>query len=176
MSEVTTPDEQLVQRMAAGDETALVLLHERYARYLAAVARRMLNDPDEVEQSVQDAFVNAWEYAERYDVKKASVKTWLVTITHRLVLNRIRGNHLDTMPLQNWDAPDRQPDHVQTLYVEQAVASLEEDERELIELAFYQGFSHAQVSRTTGKPLGTVKTKLRTALGKMRDILTGGEA
>ncbi|CAN5816363.1 sigma-70 family RNA polymerase sigma factor [soil metagenome] len=170
------PDEHLVQRMAARDETALKELHERYAPYLMAVARRMLQDPDEVQQCVQDAFVNAWDYAERFDAGKASAKTWLVTICHRLAINRIRGGKLDTLPLQHWDAPVRQPDHVERLYVEDAVASLDDEARELIDLAFYQGYSHSQVAEQTGKPLGTVKTKLRTALQTLRDHLTGGEA
>ena len=175
MAEVT-PDESLVQRMAARDEDALRELHQRYAPYLSAVARRMLKDPDEVQQCVQDAFVNAWDYAERYDVDKASAKTWLVTICHRLAINRIRGGKLDTLPLQHWDAPVRHPDHVERLYVQEAVATLSDEDRELIELAFYQGYSHSQVAKATGKPLGTVKTKLRNALQTLREHLTGGEA
>lgn len=175
MMEVT-PDEHLVQRMAARDETALTDLHGRYAPYLTAVARRMLKDPDEVQQCVQDAFVNAWDYADRFDAGKASAKTWLVTICHRLAINRIRGGKLDTMPLQHWDAPTRQPDHVDRIYVEEAVAALDDEDRELIDLAFYQGYSHSQVAEVTGKPLGTVKTKLRNALQTLREHLIGGEA
>ena len=173
------PDESLVQRMAARDETALRELHTRYAPYLTAVARRMLKDPDEVQQCVQDAFVNAWDYADRFDVDKASAKTWLVTICHRLAINRIRGGKLDTLPLQHWDAPTRPPDHLQRLYVQEAVAALEDEEKELIDLAFYQGYSHRQVAEVTGKPLGTVKTKLRNALQTLRNTLgdgLGGEA
>ena len=172
----TPSDEQLVVRMAARDETALSELHGRYAPYLTAIARRMLNDPDEVHQCVQDAFVNAWDYAERFDEGKASAKTWLVTITRRLAINRIRGTKLETMPLQQWDAPVKQPDHVERIYVEEAVATLDSEQRELIDLAFYQGYSHSQVAEVTGKPLGTIKTKLRTALQTLRDHLQGGEA
>lgn len=164
-------DETLIQRMAARDEAALLELHQRYAPYLAAVAKRMLNDADEVQQSVQDAFVKAWEAAERFDPERASAKTWLVTITHRLVLNRIRGTKLTTVPLEHWDAPTRPPDHVERLYLEEAVSSLAGDERELIELAFYQGHSHAELANITEMPLGTVKTKLRTALNKLRERL-----
>ena len=169
-------DEQLVVRMAVGDEAALSELHGRYAPYLTAIVRRMLNDPDEVHQCVQDAFVNAWDYAERFDEGKASAKTWLVTITRRLAINRIRGTKLETMPLQQWDAPVKQPDHVERIYVEEAVATLDSEQRELIDLAFYQGYSHSQVAEVTGKPLGTIKTKLRTALQTLRDHLKGGEA
>lgn len=168
--EVRESDEQLVQRMATRDEAALLELHQRYAPYLTAIARRMLKDPDEVQQSVQDAFVQAWDAASRFDPNKASLKTWLVIIAHRLVINRIKGNgnKLKTMSLENWDAPTRQPDHIEHIGLQEAVESLEPDERELIELAFYQGHSHKQLVDITGLPLGTVKTKLRAALKKLR--------
>lgn len=172
--EVRESDEQLVQRMQEHDEAALAELHRRYAPYLTAMARRMLNDPDEVQQSVQDAFVQAWDAAARFDPARASFKTWLVTIAHRLIINRIRGNKLKTMPLESWDAPTRQPDHVERIYMQEAVATLAPDERELIELAFYQGHSHNQLADVTGVPLGTVKTRLRGALKKLREAL-GGE-
>ncbi len=169
-------DIELVQHMIARREEALIELHRRYAPYLAAVAKRMLHDPDEVQQCVQDAFVKAWDNAERFDSNKAAPKTWLVTICHRLAINRIRGSSLETMPLETWDAPEQQPDHVERMYVQEAIETLPEDERELIELAFFQGHSHGQVAKLTGKPLGTIKSKLRSALQKLQITLKGGEA
>jgi RNA polymerase sigma-70 factor, ECF subfamily len=168
-------DEDLVKAMATRDEAALSELHRRYAPYLSAVARRMLRDSDEVQQCVQDAFVNAWEYAIRFDANKSSTKTWLVTICHRLAINRIRGTQLDLTPLQEWDAPIREPDRLEKVMLEDAVTVLDTDERALIELAFYQGYSHQQVADEMKQPLGTIKTKLRNALGKLRTRL-GGEA
>ncbi|MDQ3396657.1 MAG: sigma-70 family RNA polymerase sigma factor [Deinococcota bacterium] len=169
--EVSESDEQLVQRMKERDEAALTELHRRYAPYLTAMARRMLKDPDEVQQSVQDAFVQAWNAAARFDFTKASFKTWLVAIAHRLIIQRLRRSKLKTMPLENWDASVRQPDHAERIYVRQAFATLESDERELIELAFYEGHSHTQLADVTGLPLGTVKTRLRGALKKLREGL-----
>jgi RNA polymerase sigma-70 factor, ECF subfamily len=175
MFRVEVTDEQLLAAMATRDEAALVELHRRYAPYLSAVARRMLRDADEVQQCVQDAFVNAWDYAVRFDAHKSSAKTWLVTICHRLAINRIRGTELELLPLQEWDAPVREPDRLEKVMLEEAITVLEKDERELIELAFYQGLSHQQVANEMKQPLGTIKTKLRNALGKLRDRL-GGEA
>jgi RNA polymerase sigma-70 factor, ECF subfamily len=175
MFRVEVSDEELVKAMATRDEAALSELHRRYAPYLSAVARRMLRDSDDVQQCVQDAFVNAWEYAIRFDAGKSSAKTWLVTICHRLAINRIRGTQLDLMPLQDWDAPLREPDRLEKVMLEDAITVLAEDERALIELAFYQGYSHQQVADEIRQPLGTVKTKLRNALGKLRERL-GGEA
>jgi RNA polymerase sigma-70 factor, ECF subfamily len=175
MFRVEVSDEELVKAMATRDETALSELHHRYAPYLSAVAKRMLRDSDDVQQCVQDAFVNAWDYAVRFDAKKSSAKTWLVTICHRLAINRIRGTQLDLTPLQDWDAPVREPDRLEKVMLEDAITVLGEDERALIELAFYQGYSHQQVADELKQPLGTVKTKLRNALGKLRERL-GGEA
>lgn len=169
-------DEQLVGHMAARSETALVELHARYAPYLAAVARRMLNSPDEVQQCVQDAFVNAWDYADRYDENKSRAKTWLVTICHRLAINRLRKTQLETMPLQSWDAPARQPDHLESIMLKQALDALDEESKELIQLTYYRGHSHSQVADLTGKPLGTVKSQIRNALMTLRTTLKGGEA
>jgi RNA polymerase sigma-70 factor, ECF subfamily len=175
MSLVEVNDELLIQRMAVRDETALTELHRRYVPYLTAVARRMLRDPDEVQQCVQDAFVSAWDYAVRFDGRKSSVKTWLVTICHRLAINRIRGTQLEILPLQEWDAPVREGDRLEKVMLEDAITVLDTDERELIELAFYQGLSHQQVADETRQPLGTIKSKLRGALSKLRERL-GGEA
>lgn len=173
MTEVRS-DESLLFAMSRRDEAALLELHRRYAPYLAAVARRLLRDSDEVQQCVQDAFVKAWDHAGRFNPGKASAKTWLVTICHRLAINRLRGTSLETMPLEAWDAPTRDTDPIDRLYLERALERLEPLERELIEMAFYQGFSHAQLAEETGKPLGTVKTRLRDALSKLRDHLKGG--
>jgi len=174
MTEVLS-DVELMTLIAAQDESALSELYRRYAPYLYAVSRRMLDDPDEVQQCVQDAFVNVWNYAKRFDDRKASCKTWLATICQRLAINRTRGSKLPTMPLAEWDAPDRQPDHVERLVVRHAVDALEDEERELIELGFYKGLSHSELAEYTGRPLGTIRTQLRRALARLRTTLAEEE-
>ena len=166
-------DAEILQLISTGREDALAELHTRYAPYLYAVAKQMLDDPDDVQQCVQDAFMRVWNSADRFDGAKASPKTWLVTICHRLAINRARGTRLSTLPLQQWDAPDYQPDHLERMQIENAVAQLESDERELIELAFFMGHSHSQIASVTGRPQGTVKSKIRTALRKLSYLLKG---
>lgn len=168
---MTESDEQLISRMAARDEAALAELYQRYGPYLAALSRRMLQDRDEVQQCVQDSFFRAWEAAGRFDAERASVKTWLATIGHRVTLNRLRGRRPNPLPLEAWDAPTPASDPVERIGLEGAVAALTDDERELIELAFYQGHSHQELAELTGKPLGSIKSKLRGALHKLRDRL-----
>jgi len=165
------PDEQLIQAMAILDEDALVELHRRYAPYLAGMARKMLNDSDDVQQCVQDAFMKAWDAASTFDPNKASAKTWLVTIAHRTVLNKIRGSKLETVPIEVWDNPQTPPNHVTRVVMEDAVGLLDDDAKELIDLAFYKGHSHGQIAKLLDMPLGTVKSKLRSALNILRDEL-----
>lgn len=164
-------DEQLVLQMAGRDEAALAELYRRYGPYLAALARRMLGDRDEVQQCVQDAFVRAWEAAARFDPERASAKTWLVTIGHRVALNRLRARRPATLSLETWDAPTPASDPLERTWVGGAVATLEQSERELIELAFYRGHSHQELAELTGRPLGSIKSKLRAALHKLRGKL-----
>ena len=164
-------DEQLIQAMAVLDENALIELHRRYAPYLTGMARKMLNDSDEVQQCVQDAFMKAWDAANTFNPTKASAKTWLVTIAHRTVLNKIRGSRLETMPLEVWDNPQTPPNHVTRVVMEDAVGLLDADGKQLIDLAFYKGHSHGQIAKMLDMPLGTVKSKLRSALNILRDEL-----
>jgi len=167
-------DEQLIVRMAARDEEALEELYRRYAPYLAALSRRMLGNHGDVQGCVQDAFFRAWEAAARFDPTRASAKTWLVTIGHRVAINKLRGRRPTPLPLEAWDAPTPAGDPVERIGLEAAVATLEPDERELIELAFYQGHSHQELANLTDRPLGSVKSKLRAALRKLRVNLDSG--
>lgn len=169
---VAESDEQLVLQMAGRDEAALAELYRRYGPYLAALARRMLHDRDEVQQCVQDAFVRAWDAASRFDPERASAKTWLVTIGHRVALNRVRARRPASLSLETWDAPTPANDPLERTWIEGAVATLDEGERELIELAFYRGHSHQELAELTGRPLGSIKSKLRAALHKLRGKLT----
>ncbi|WP_407539117.1 sigma-70 family RNA polymerase sigma factor [Deinococcus radiomollis] len=176
---MTLTDEDLIAQMAQGQQDALRELHQRYAPYLYSLGRRMLNDPADTESCVQDAFLNAWKAAVRFDRRLASAKTWLVTIAHRRFLQALRDRKDVGLPIEEWDSPTRSPDHTDKILAERALGILNDGERSLIELAYYQGHSHAEVAEITGLPLGTVKTRLRAALARMKTHLgtehLGGE-
>lgn len=168
-------DEDLIALMSAGQQDALRELHRRYAGYLYGMGRRMLRDQDETESCVQDAFLNAWKAAGRFDASRASAKTWLVTIGHRRFLQALRDRPDFTLPIEDWDAPVQRQDGVEVALAQRAVAVLTPDDRRLVELAYYRGHSHSELSEVTGLPLGTVKTRLRAALLKMKTHLGGDE-
>ncbi|MGY2893042.1 RNA polymerase sigma-70 factor (ECF subfamily) [Deinococcus sp. UYEF24] len=176
---MTLTDEDLIAQMAQGQQDALRELHQRYAPYLYSLGRRMLNDQSDTESCVQDAFMNAWKAAQRFDRRLASAKTWLVTIAHRRFLQALRDRPDTSLPIEDWDSPTRSPDQTDKILAERALGILNESERKLIELAYYQGHSHAEVAEMTGLPLGTVKTRLRAALARMKTHLgtqhLGGE-
>lgn len=165
------PDAALLQAMAGGQEDALRELHDRYARLLYALGHRMLRQTDDVESCVQDAFMNAWKHAGRFDSSRASVKTWLVSIAHNRFLQELRDRPQTSLEIEEWDAPTAAADPTDRLMAERAVQGLESDQRQLIELAYYRGYTHSQLAELLGLPVGTVKSRLRTALGRMKATL-----
>ncbi|CAN5885602.1 sigma-70 family RNA polymerase sigma factor [soil metagenome] len=164
-------DEQLIQRMAEQDEAALLELHNRYAHQLVAFIGRMQSDPAQVMQSALDTFVYAWSHAEHFDPAKTSAKAWLVTVCHRLTLNRLSDRDLDPMPLRHWDVPARANDPAD----EPEALHLSQDARDFLELAFYRGLSQQQVAEATNTPLSTVQAELRDVLRGLRTKGTGGK-
>ncbi len=162
------PDTALLQAMAGGQEEALRELHDRYARLLYALGHRMLRQTDDVESCVQDAFMNAWKHAARFDASRASVKTWLVSIAHNRFLQELRDRPQTPLEIEDWDAPTAAADPTDRLMAEQAVQGLETEQRQLIELAYYRGYTHSQLAELLNLPVGTVKSRLRTALGRMK--------
>lgn len=121
--------------------------------------------------------MRVWDAAGRFDPMKASVKTWVVTIGHRLMINRLRKGRPRTVELT---VPERRleasssTDHVTRIYVSDALDTLDPDARQLLELAFFRGHTHQELAEISGKPLGTVKTIIRRALARLRGTLTGG--
>lgn len=165
------PDEALIARMAQGDEEAFRELHSRHSRLLYALGTRMLRQPDDVESCVQDAFMNAWKHAARFDSARASVKTWLVSIAHHRFLQELRDRPDTPLEIEDWDAPVAASDPTDRILASRAVSVLDANQRHLVELAYYQGHSHSELAVLTGLPIGTVKSRLRLALDRMRSAL-----
>lgn len=180
-------DRVALQRMAAGDRDAVGDLYDRHARALYSLAFRILGDQHDAEEVVQDVFAQAWRSAARFDPERGAVIAWLLMMTRSRAIDRVRARRGDAQRVGDDDrlalVPDASlaPDltlltHERLTRVRTALAELPLVQRMAIELAFYEGLSHGEVAERLEQPLGTVKTRIRLGLLKLRDALAGGTA
>jgi RNA polymerase sigma factor (sigma-70 family) len=172
------PDEELLARIARGDEGALAELYDRFGRVAYGLALRVLRDPALAEDAVQDAFLAAWRTAASFDPRRGTASTWLLTLVHRRAVDlvrreqRRRSDPLDDLPLAGGDATDETAEvREQRRKVQAALVQLPPDQRQALELAYYGGLSQSELAERLGVPLGTVKSRMFAGLGKLRDLL-----
>jgi RNA polymerase sigma-70 factor (ECF subfamily) len=199
-------DATLVKAVAAGSEPALATLYDRHARLVFQVALRVTSDRSVAEEVVQDTFLALWDRAERYDPALGELRSWLAVVARNRALNRLRarlrrvpagplsavtGDGPDAGSVLDWlladatviaagaaePAPDAQVVDVETA---SELARLMDDlpvpERAVLVLAYREGLSQTEIADRLGWPLGTVKTRTRRALARLRDALDGGLA
>lgn len=171
-------DEELLARIARGDEGALAELYDRFARVAYGLAVRVLRDRGLAEDAVQDAFLAAWRTAASFDPRRGTPSTWLLTLVHRRAVDlvrreeRRRGDPIDDLPVAGGEATDETAAvREQRRRVQAALVRLPPDQREALELAYYGGFSQSELAERLGVPLGTVKSRMFAGLGKLRDLL-----
>ena len=177
-------DVALIRRMVEADETALGALYDRWARSLYSLVLHLLKDPDEAEDIVEETFWQAWRKSGSYEPSKGAVSTWLLTIGRRKALDRLRSKkrHRED-PVGNdhafADIASPAPDPSQDLegselreHVRSALRELPAEQREVLELGYFSGLSQTEIADATGQPLGTVKTRMRLAMQKLREPLS----
>jgi RNA polymerase sigma-70 factor (ECF subfamily) len=177
-------DRQLVQDVAAGSPDALGRLYDRHASMIYGLALRIVGATTDAEEVVQDVFAQVWREAPRYDAPRASVAGWLVMLTRTRAIDRLRAHRArpDLGSAATSVAPvlvSRDPDPEAQVVsaadaraVRTAMLALPDSQRQLVELAYFEGLTHSELAARTGTPLGTVKTRLRTALFALRGALT----
>ncbi len=174
-------DEALVLLVARGDDDALAALYDRFGRIAYGLALRVLRDPALAEDAVQDAFLTVWRTASRFVAERSNARTWILTFVHRRAVDVVRREQrrrtetLDEVPA----APSESTDDVAWLRIERervqgALRTLPDREREAIELAYYGGYTQAEVAERTGVPLGTVKSRIRLGFTRLRRALEAG--
>ena len=169
-------------RLQRGDEQALAELYERLSPNVNALALKLLGSREEAEEVVQDTFLTLYRKADRYHTWQQSPRAYIYTIARNNAFSRLRkrkarptkADELDVTDARSRVASNPAKDRTTELYVEKILAHLDEEERELLEQNFYQGYTHAELAERTDMPLGTVKSKLRRALLKLRDIVAEG--
>ena len=166
----------LVARLQSGDERALAELYDRLGTQVYTVALKLLKSPEEAEEVVQDTFLKLFK-ASSYRTLGTSPRAYIYTIARNLALSRLRKRQARPLKADDWDVYDPQvsvakteeDDPTNRLLVQRLLEQLDDEDRKLIKASFYEGYSHAQLAERTGHPIGTVKSKLRRALIKLRD-------
>jgi RNA polymerase sigma-70 factor (ECF subfamily) len=175
----TPPDPDLLARITAGDRDAFGLFYDRYAPVLFGFCIRILKDGKDAEDVLQEAFVQVWRDAQRFDAARRSVKTWLFTIARSRALDRWRSRRsLDQRFSDASDesldrkgaVDDRQDSGVRRDYVGQWLRRLSKDEQAVLSLAYFDGYTQEEIAARLNEPLGTVKSRTRSGLAKLKVI------
>lgn len=171
-------DEYLIYAIGARNEDALRELYARYSRSAYSLARRIMRSETDAEDVTQEVFVKIWQKALDYAPARGTVSTWLMTIAHHAAIDALRRrSSRDTVQTEDGElerAPDTRTDVDNTLenvMVTEAMTGLTGEERLLIDLAYFEGLSHSQLATRTGLPLGTIKSRIRVGLQKLRQTL-----
>ncbi|HEX2026577.1 MAG TPA: ECF RNA polymerase sigma factor SigK [Nitriliruptorales bacterium] len=174
-------DADLMRAVARGDQEAFAVLYDRYADRVFGLIRKVLRDPSQSEEVAQEVFVEIWRTARRYDPDKGAVATWFMTLAHRRAVDRVRSEQSSRKRESRAGAGDveRPFDEVEEQIetrvehqrVRRALEALTDLQRQAIELAYYGGNTYREVAELLDTPLGTIKTRMRDGLVRLRDAL-----
>lgn len=182
MGDTQNIDEQaLVRAIASGDEQALGRAYDLHGRMVYSLALRILSSPPEAEEVLQDVFLQLWNGASRFDPERGRLPAWLVTITRNRSIDRLRARRARPGG-QTIEGLEEQVLETSTPIAEvtredagglarRALEELPPDERRVLELAYFEGLSQTQIADKLGSPLGTVKTRARNGLRRLRQAL-----
>jgi RNA polymerase sigma-70 factor (ECF subfamily) len=162
----------LIRRLVAGDQQALGALYDKYAGLVNALALRVLRDASDAEDIVQEGFVQAWRQAARFDPARGTPEAWLCTMTRSRALDRLRRRTARREePGEQAPPAVATPRNEEALAVRKALDGLSDVQRRALELAYYEGLTQTEIAAKLGEPLGTVKTRIRTAMLRLREAL-----
>ncbi|HEY4589795.1 MAG TPA: sigma-70 family RNA polymerase sigma factor [Thermoanaerobaculia bacterium] len=175
-------DVALVRLVVDRRPEALSALYDRYAPALLAVARRILGSPADAEEVLQEVFLHVWNHAGRYDAGRSSVSTWLILIARSRAIDRLRSRKVvertHETSAQGNPVEHASPEGVENVFLQERrervrgeMAKLPGEQRQILEMAFYEGLSQSEIAARAGLPLGTVKTRTLLAMKKLRNAL-----
>jgi RNA polymerase sigma-70 factor, ECF subfamily len=173
--------EQLLQRVADGDRDAFSELYDRLAPRVFGLVKRLLRDHAQSEEVTQEVFLELWQNAARYEAARGSATAWILTMTHRRAVDRIRASQASRDRDERIGIRDLEREFdsvaegveitIENERVKQAMQRLTELQRQAVTLAYYGGYSHSEVAELLHIPVGTVKTRLRDGMIRLRDEL-----
>ncbi len=177
-TESPIPDQNLIRRVVGGDEAALAILYDRYAGIVYSVVSRVLNDVGAAEEVLQDIFHQLWRTASNFDAKRGTLAGWLLVMARNRAIDRLRRRRKgeedplveNLVPFAlNLEASAAREELMGK--VKAALVALPGSQREALELAYFEGLTHTEIAERTREPLGTIKTRLRSALQALRKTL-----
>lgn len=184
MDYATLDDTTLVRLLVAKDSDALGTLYDRYGSLVFSLAFAIINERGTAEEITQDVFLKIWENAEMYDQAKASFKNWLNRIARNRAIDVLRQErHRPEHRTVDWEdvAKTHFVDHTspaevvelrqQQDRIRNALAQIPSEQQSALSLAYLQGYTHQEIAQHLNQPLGTIKTRIRMAMKKLRDIL-----
>ena len=181
----STVDKFLLEQVALGDENAFALLYDRYGRSAYSLAYRILKNVQGAEDVVQDVFLNVWRLAGSFDARRGSARSCLLAMVHHRSIDNIRQRRYKTqMNLQmELEQPGTEAGvwlevmgNLDRQIIDRALDQIPAEQRQAIELAFYGGYTHQEISDNVRLPLGTVKSRIRIGMEKLRDLMKHQEA
>jgi RNA polymerase sigma-70 factor (ECF subfamily) len=173
-------DRDLLRSVAARDKEAFRQLYDRHSGMLFGLVLKILGDRVEAEDVLQEAFVQIWKTAERFDIQRAQPLGWLIMLTRSRAIDRLRARatrvritaEIEDPAPEQIEMPDEQAAAGESRQaVRQALQSLPADQRRPIELAYFSGLSQSEIAEQLGEPLGTIKTRMRTGMLRLRECL-----
>lgn len=177
---------RLVHQCARGDEESFAALYDAVAARVHGLALRVIRSPEMADEVTQEVFLEAWRTASRFDPSRGSVLAWLTTMAHRRAVDRVRSSERQRVRDENWireQAPVRAPEEsgdqtwreasrsLEAQRVRRGMDSLTAVQRESVNLAYFGGYSQHEVAALLELPLGTVKTRIRDGLIRLRDVM-----
>ena len=178
-------DNTLMRLIEQGRSEALSELYDRYSRLAFSVAFNAIGDYATAEEITQDVFTRVWEKSGTYDMNLSKVSTWLVSITRNRAIDELRRGRIRPEQYSvSWDEvqPEKtssndDPEETTKLawernIVRQAISDLPMEQQRVLALAYFKGYTHSEIAEATGEPLGTVKTRIRLAMQKLRQVLS----
>ena len=175
-------DEAVVALVARAEEPALAELYDRYGAAAYSLARRILRDASLAEDAVQEAYLAIWRGAGRFVPERARAASWIMTLVHRRAVDLVRREQrrrAEPLPREAFDE-GASPSSEEAVWlrlererVQAALLELPDQQREVIELAYYGGFTQSEVAERLGRPLGTIKSQMYHGLARLRDLLAG---
>jgi RNA polymerase sigma-70 factor, ECF subfamily len=180
-------DEEVMQLVGEGDPRAFELIYDRHGGAAFSLAYRMVGTRVTAEDITQEAFLSIWRSRLRYDQSRGSVRTWVLGIVHNRAIDALRRGAVNDRRRETLEAVEERYAAVERTEVEaarrdeahsvrSALHSLPDEQRRAIELAYFGGFSHSQIAEMIGEPIGTVKSRMRLGLDKLRRQLAEGHA